>query len=130
MPRVTCAECGAKLPPPTGGRPRTYCAECSPKRRRKPPAPPKLEVVPPVEPGPVELATLAELARLEQHDGPMREVALLLAGRIDSKVDSGHGLAVLSKTLRELLGNLKDTSPKPSPLDILRARRDAKRWTP
>ena len=128
MARMNCAECGEQLPPPGKGRPRIYCESCSPKRvqyRR-----PKLEVVPPVDPGPVQVATLAELDRLDQADGPLRAVALTLAERIDSKVDSGHGLAVLSKTLRELLANAKDEAPKMSPLDILRARRDAKRYMP
>ena len=125
MARMNCAECGVQLPPPGTGRPRTYCERCSPRRRT--PKPAHLEVLPTPEPGPVEVATVAELERIEQTDGPMPAVAILLAQRIDSKVDSGAGLATLSKTLRELLENLAATSPQPTQLDLLRLRRDRKR---
>lgn len=119
--------CGKPIPPPVGmGRPRDYCAECSPQRirpsrplrrlrvapdgatveptpptvERPRPAPPELSSEPAAEVllYPATLATLTRAGALE-HWGA--SAALLMAQRIDGCDIVGSPLAAMIKAHRD-----------------------------
>lgn len=118
-----CTNCGAPLPIQTGrGGRRKRCATCSPRRNIPPPA-----RVLPADDGSIETATRAALRAAGRADSPLGRTAILLAARLDSRQDTGAGLAAVSKQLASVLAEaVKDAVITESPLDELRARRRAK----
>ena len=128
-----CAGCGGPMPPRIGrGRPRKMCETCSPTRKRLPRGTSKTTPAPtitalPGQPG-VTDATRRELDACGRTDTPLGLAALVLAGRLDSGQESGSSLATLAKQLEATLrAATKGATVAASPLDELRARRDARR---
>ena len=121
-----CKLCGDVLEPTLRGRPRTYCRACSPTppTRLKPqPAPPP----PSDEPGRVEVAVLAEINRADAGDSVLAALAVTLAKRVDLGIDSGTGLAALSKAIRALVEEIGKAAKDDSIVAQLREARDRKR---
>jgi len=141
--------CGAPIPPPVGmGRPREYCAECSPQRirpgrplrrlriapdgaavepsppavERPRPAPPALDAGPAAEVllYPSTLATLRAAGALE-HWGA--SAALLMAQRIDGCDIVGSPLAAMIKAHRDSMSAaLADSAADGDALDDVFSR--------
>lgn len=75
----------------------------------------------------MESATMAELAEVGRVDSPAGQCALVLAKRIDMGQESGAGLAALVREHRAALAEaMQDRESGPSPVDMLRARRQAR----
>lgn len=127
---MLCRDCGAQIPKAVGrGRQRTYCEICSPPRRKKPPAPRQAadKTDPPTACGSIHAATLATLEQAGRTDTPLGATALLLAQRLDADQDSGSAMAAMAKQLGATLEDAtRGAQIAMSPLDELRARRDAK----
>jgi hypothetical protein len=141
--------CGNPIPPPVGmGRPREYCADCSPQRIRPGPSLRRLRVAPdvatsepspppaerprpaPPEPGatpaaevllyPSTLATLRAAGALE-HWGA--SAALLMAQRIDGCDIVGSPLAAMIKAHRDSMSAaLADSAADGDALDDVFSR--------
>lgn len=78
--------------------------------------------------GHVAASTRAMLEKAERVETPLGASALLLASRIDSAQDTGSALAALNKEWRATLAQATDgVKMAASPLDELKARREARR---
>lgn len=119
-----CSNCAAVLEPSKPGRPRKYCRTCAPPYPRGKPEPP-----PPTsdEPGRVEVAVAAEVARANAEGSVLAALALTLARRLDLGTDSGTGLAALAKSIRSLIEAIGHEAPSDSLVAQLRESRDRKR---
>lgn len=129
MARRTCADCDAPLPKRVGqGRPRIYCDECSPSRRRKPPAKPSPVVTLATESGETcESVTRDVLISVDRLGTPMGMAALACARAIDSGQESGSGLAAVVARLESSLASAtSDVREHGDAIDDLLARRRAK----
>lgn len=113
------------MPPYVGkGQPRKFCPECRPPRNK----PAKLP-----EPAPVDVesgvfaATMAELRAAGRETSAKGKACLLLAERLDAKIDTAAGAAAAVKQLREALDDaLAGATFAADPVDELRRRREAK----
>ena len=129
-----CATCGEPLPPRKGeGRPRVHCEACRPsKRTRKQIA--EVRAVASTQSAPaapdssgVYGATLSELNAAGRADTAKGRACLLLAERLDERVDTAAGAAAAVKQLRESLDDaLAGATVVADPVDELRRRREAK----
>jgi hypothetical protein len=127
----TCAGCGIDfLPAVKGGRARYHSEACrkAASRRRDAGHPALVPVPAPTETaagmGRLEAATLRDLELWKKADTVVGVIALLLARRIDSGVDSGSGLAVLAKALTGYWKELHSTADtEDNPLTRLRRQR-------
>ncbi len=78
--------------------------------------------------GPVTAATRAQLAEAGRETSPLGQVALVLAWRLDQRADTASALAAAAKQLESTLAAaVRGAQVASSPLDELRARRDAQR---
>lgn len=128
---ASCQTCGGPMPTNKGkGRPRVHCAECRPTRRMKPPVAPlpaPLDNVPQGGAQSVYGAVLGELTAAGRQDTAKGRAALLLASRLDEKVDTAAGMAAAVKQLREALDDvLAGATVAADPVDELQRRRAAK----
>lgn len=127
-----CATCGDPLPPrTTTGRPRIHCEACKPPRRRSGQvaeiSAATAPVGPPADTSGVYGATFAELAAAGRADTAKGRAALLLAERLDERIDTAAGAAAAVKQLREALDDaLAGARVAADPVDELRRRREAK----
>jgi hypothetical protein len=133
----TCG-CGRTLPDPgpSGGRPRSKCEVCSPPRvrdlnrarsRREQPASPVVQAAEVPQCGPVEAATLAQLAAAGREGTPAGAVALHLARQLDSGTCAGsQSAAVADKLLKAIDVAMAGVQPEADWVDELASRRDRK----
>lgn len=129
MATRSCEKCGDRLPPQRSGGVRKKCAKCSPKRVRPPKNQRQVVAVSdlPSERGSIYAATLATLEQAGRTETPLGATALLLAQRLDANQDSGSAVAALAKQLAATLEDAtRGAQIAMSPLDELRARRNAK----
>lgn len=127
--KMTCATCNGPLPPKVGrGRPRAHCAECRPPRNGtgKRTTQPLLDpVATPL--GGIYAATLAELTAGHKEETAKGQACLLLAARLDEKVDTAAGMAAAVKQLGVALDDvLAGVAVAGDPVDELQRRREAK----
>ena len=120
---VSALSRAAQVPPdPTPARP-IPSAVPAPTTKKPSVSPP-----PDDEPGPVEIASLRELTKLQKVDTPIGQTILALARRIDYRGDTGSALASLAKQIQEALKTAQETSVTVAdPIDELQALRDRKR---
>ena len=131
MAARTCSDCGGPLPKRTGGgRPRIFCENCSPSRRRKKPE--RVTPLPAIvttEPqgNSCEAATREALESVDRVDTPMGQAALALARAVDSGQESGSGLAAVVARLDATIASAtSDVRAHGDAVDDLMARRRAK----
>lgn len=127
-----CATCDGEMPARIGsGRPRVHCESCRPPRRTIEQAVQELSS-PVVQssgdvPDGVYAATLAELESAGRVHTAKGQACLLLADRLDERVDTAAGAASAVKQLRESLDDaLAGATVAADPVDELRRRREAK----
>ncbi len=126
---AACLDCGGALPPRGVGAPRKRCVVCSPPRRSKAKRAPVVRL-PAAKPEPESVydATERALSEAGRLGTPGGQAALVLAARIDSREDSGAGIAAMVKQLQATIAEVtKDARTTVSPLDELRARRARKK---
>lgn len=124
-----CQDCGKPLPALKGrGKPRTYCEDCSPTRRRKPTKVTSLPTPAAPTEGRNVVATRAALESAGRIDTVAGAAALSLAEILDAGGQSGSAAAALVRELRATMEEaLQGVRTSTSLVDELRARRDAKR---
>lgn len=78
--------------------------------------------------GPVAARTRRELAEAGREDSALGQAALVMAWRLDQRADTASAMAAGLKQLEATLSSaVRGATVVSSPLDELRARRDAKR---
>lgn len=126
MTVATCEECGTSY---TARRPSSrFCGDTCRKRANRRQGPPvEVPAAPGGVPGPVGAAVRAELAAAGTDATALGVTAVVLADRVDAGGESGTAVASVVRELRAVLADLERNAPvAASPLDELRARRDAR----
>ena len=123
----TCGKCGNEY---TAKNSRSrYCSDLCRAKASKAPKAAVIALPESVPSGSVYASTLAELTAGGVAESSLGAAALEIARRVDNS--TGESISSLSAGVRELRATmaeaLKDAKVKESPLDQLRARRDAKR---
>ncbi|GAC1318192.1 MAG: hypothetical protein NVSMB16_14520 [Acidimicrobiales bacterium] len=130
----SCAQCGLSY---AASRPSaTYCGDTCRKRAQRaqkaaqslPNAPERPETPSDAPEAPLVAAVRRELSQADRLDTTAGQVALVLASRVSSGNEQGAAVASLSKQLREAMAEaMANAVTEASPLDEIRARRDARR---
>lgn len=122
--RMRCKTCHEKFTRPQGNR-RLHCEKCRPPRAQPvivQPLPAK-----PTEPGPIEVATRAELAARQRVDTAAGAIALRLARDLDSATLTASQVSSVSgQLLRTMAIALEGAPTPPDEMDELARRRREK----